>query len=359
MTQTSLTQHQPQAFDEEVALSPTKSASTVKIGNGSPGAQSALPADTGRAYQVQSTSQHDSPRRTAGGIATNSGQSSKDHQGPADELIPASRQAEASPTASAEPAGIANAPSVNVLHTSQDLSKDDINNGSQSDTADSVQNQQKSSGHSRSAEAGALKVPSPPSSPVKQDIPFKSQGNAKSPKAAAPEDIERAASSPATAASSIGRDAMQPQALLPADSHARAAAVADAIKRASQAIEPEQTATQGKVQPMYCLQSCRYVHIQLGCIKVLLHPPTEHILRFALLHAISATSEMESSLYPLYNGKKTAMRVEHLCRGRGEPGQCRCSRAGSSSESACGTAEGSTADPERGEPAAGRDAAPV
>ena len=250
MTQTSLTQHQPPAFDKEVALSLNKSASPVKTGNGSPGAQSAHAADTGRAEQVQSGSQHDSPRHTAGMTATNSSQSPKDHKGPADELTPASPLLEtnASPTASAEPADAANPPSANVLHASQDLSKgeDGIKDPPQSGTADSVQDQQEVSAHSQSAESGELKVSSPPSSPVKQAIPFSSQANTESAEAAAPADIQRVASLHQTIAdSSVRTDAMQPQAPLPVDSYARAAAVAEAIKRASQASEPDQTATQG------------------------------------------------------------------------------------------------------------------
>ena len=257
MTQTSLTQHQPPAFDEELALSPTKSASPVEIGNGSPGAQSALAAGTGRAEQVRPGSQHGSPRHTAGTTVANNGQSPKDHKGPADEYISASPQAEtnASPIVSAEPAGTANVPSADVWHASQDVNKieDGINDPSQSAPADNVQDQE-SSAHSQSAEPG--KVSTPPSSPVKQAIPFSSQANTKRPEApaaAAPAEIQRAASlHQAATASSSGRDAMQPQASLPVDSHARAAAVAEAIKRASQAIEPDQAATQGVVQPPKC-----------------------------------------------------------------------------------------------------------
>lgn len=267
MTQTRLTQHQPPPFNEEAAPSPIRSASPVKIGNGSPGAESALAADTARAEQMQPARQHASPRHTAGTAVTNNGQSPKERQGPAVESIPTSAQAEtnASPTASAEPGGTANAHSADVLHVSQDFSKgeDGTLDPSHLGPADSVQNQQDSSSHSQSAEAGELEVSSTPSSPVKQAIPFSSQAETESPEAAAPADIQRAALLRQTAAaSSSGRDVMQPQASLPVDLDARAAAVAEAIKGAARASEPEKAATQGTVQLLYCLQSCWYVHNQ-------------------------------------------------------------------------------------------------
>ena len=265
MAQNRLTQHQPSAFNEEVALLPTKSASPIKIGNGSPGAQPALAADNGRVEQERPGSQRGSPRHTAGTTVANNGQSPKEHKGLADESTLASPQAEtnASPTAPAESAGTANVLSAAVQHASQGSPKaeDGVNDPTQSGPADSVQ---ELSAHSQSAEPG--KVSSPPSSPVKQAIPFSSQANTESPAAAVPVEMQRAASLHQTAAaSSSGRDAMQPQASLPVDSHARAAAVAEAIKRASQASEPEQAATQGMVQPLKCLQSCQYVYIQYNC----------------------------------------------------------------------------------------------
>lgn len=258
MTQARLTQHQPPAFKEEAAPSPTRSVSPAKIGNGSPGAKSALAADTSRAEQMQPGRQHASPRHTAGTTVTNNGQSPKEHKGPADESMPASPQAEtnASPVTLAEPGGIANAPSAHVLPASQDFSKaeDGIHDPSQSGTADIVQNQQDTSSHSRSAEAGECEVSSPASSPVKQAIPVSSQAITESREAAAPADIQRAASlHQNAAASSSGRDVMQPQASLPVDSHAQAAAVAEAIKGAARASQPEQAATQGTVQLLYCL----------------------------------------------------------------------------------------------------------
>lgn len=195
----------------------------------------------------------------AGTNVTNSSQSLEMQKEPTDNPIPASPKADtdAMPTASAEPV-----PSDSVVHASQDSPEveDSVDNPPQSGVADTVQGHQASSAQSQPAEAGELEV----SSPVKQAIPFSSQANTEIPAAVAPADAERATSLQLTAApSSSGRDAMQPQASLPADSQARAAAVAEAIKRASRASEPEQAATQGMVQPSYCFKSCKCMYLYL------------------------------------------------------------------------------------------------
>lgn len=251
---------QPPAFDEAVTVSPTKSVSSGKIGNGSPGAQSASSANTAGAEQVQSGNHQGSLGHMRGIVVSNSSQSLEEQKEPTDEPIPASPKADtdATPTASAEPV-----PSDSIVHASQSSTEveDGVNNSPQPDAADSVQDYQASSAQSQSADARELRV-SPPSSPVKQAIPFSSQANVE---AAAPADAERATSLQLTAAASTsGRDAMQPQASLPADSQARAAAVAEAIKRASRASEPEQAATQGMVQPSYCFKSCKCRYLYLS-----------------------------------------------------------------------------------------------
>lgn len=251
---------QPPAFDEEVMVSPTKSVSSSKIGNGSPGAQSAFSANTDRAEQMQSGSHHGSLGHMAGTNVTNSSQFWAEQKEPTDELIPGSPKADtdASPTASAEPV-----PSDSVVHASQDSLEVEhgVDNQPQSGVADSVQDHQAPSAQSQPAEAGEVQV-SPPSSPVQQAVPFSSQANTESPAAVAPADAEKATSLQLTeAASTSGRGAMQSQASLPADSQARAAAVAEAIKRASRASEPEQAATQGTVQPSYCFKSCKCMYI--------------------------------------------------------------------------------------------------
>ena len=267
---------QTPAFDEEVTVSLTKSVSPVKIGNGSPGAHSASSANTDRAEQVHFGSHQDSLGQMAGTDVTNSSQSSEEQKEPTDNPIPASPKADtdATPTASAEPL-----PSDSVVHASQDSPEveDGVGNQPQSGVGDIVQGLQASSAESQPAEARELEV-SPPSSPVKQAIPFSSQAYTESPEAVAPADAERATSLQLTAAlSTSGRDAMQPQASLPVDSQARAAAVAEAIKRASRASEPEKAATQGMVQPSNCFKSCKckYVfllHVYPACPSVAVLP---------------------------------------------------------------------------------------
>ena len=265
MTQTRAAQQQPPTL-EEVTLSPTKSASSVKIENGSPGAPSAPTADTGRAEQVQSGTQHGSPRHDAGTTTANNGHSPRDRKEPTDESIPGSphTQSNADLTPSGAPASTASAASDDEMHAAQEPSNtEDAGKGPlQSNAGDMGQDQQPASAHSQSVELFNAKV-SPSSSPVTQAIPFSSQGNTDSPEAAAPADIQRAASPHPTVAPRSGRDAMDSQVSLPGDSHARAAAVAEAIRRASQASEPEQGTTKGRVQwsigllqELSCIRGC-------------------------------------------------------------------------------------------------------
>lgn len=243
MTQSKPSQQQRPAFDDEVGVSPASPTSLVKTGNGSPSAHSASSADTGGAEPVASGAQQGSSGHNGGTIITD-GQSPTKARAPTDEMTPSSplAQPNAIPLTSAGPASIASASADDALQDSS------ATEGLPSDppqpiAADSVQDQQLSAARSQPVTRADLHIP--PSSPVKQTIPFSSQADTDSPQAAAPVAVQRAASLHHTAAaSSSGRDAVQSQASLPGDSYARAAAVAEAIKRASQASAPEQAALQ-------------------------------------------------------------------------------------------------------------------
>ncbi|KAL3143881.1 hypothetical protein ABBQ32_003696 [Trebouxia sp. C0010 RCD-2024] len=243
MTHSKPSQQQPPAFDGEVAISSASPTSPVKTGNGSPGAQSASSADTGGAEPVPSGAQQ-GPSGHNGGPIVIDGQSPKEVRAPTNEMTPSSPPAQpnANPSMSAAPASMSSASADDALQDSS-ATEDLPSDPPQPIAADSTQDQQPSAARSQPFTRADPHIN--PSSAIKQAIPFSSQASTDGPQAAAPVAIQRAASlHHTTAASSSGKDAMQSQASLPGDSHARAAAVAEAIKRASQASESEQAAPQ-------------------------------------------------------------------------------------------------------------------
>ena len=271
MSQATAAQLQPSAPDEDVTPSPAKSASSVKMGDGSRGTESLPAAQSPHSDQAHvSETQVDCPEDKASKAVANNGKSPKAQEPSEGESEPAipHQSPDASVAADPAPKDTAVAMVANEMPTTQESaspSKDMVVTGQMpGPTSERVQDPQGSS--ARSPLAQSAELVSAPQSLVRHAIPFTSHTTAQQSTVAVPVDIKNAqpdeqssqagtaaglhgaASLPQPAAPpSSGQDALQPQASLPGDSHARAAAVAEAIKRAAQAIEPEQGATQGAV----------------------------------------------------------------------------------------------------------------
>lgn len=266
LPQATAAQLQSSALDDDVTPSPVKSASSVKVGNGSPDTESLLAAQSPHLEQAPtSDTQVDSPEGFVGKAVANNGEMRDVQESSEDEpkaASPHSPDASLAATATLKVDAIAtSANETPIIQESPSPTFDVVVAGQTTGpSSDSVEDPQGSS--SRSQLAQPADIVSAPESPVRHAIPFASHTTAQQPTAAVPAQhtqpdehssqadtaaaLQGAASLPQPAASSSsGRHALQPQASLSGDSHARAAAVAEAIKRAAQAIEPEQTAMQG------------------------------------------------------------------------------------------------------------------
>ena len=272
MTQATTAQLQSPVLDEDIEPSSVEPVSPVEVGNGSPGAASSLLGNNPTATPPQpSGSPGGSPSHAAGKAITPNGKSPKEVGQPEDNSSPGSARTQSDmghtaevelPLAASNALGRKQPANQDSLDTTSDVEHTDH---PQAATDHIAQSQQPLSARSQQAEAafplpatgspaaGAELLPSQAvTSPltaaaytVKQDDNWIQQPSSTNGSDTAA-GLQGVASPPEPAAASSSKQhVMQSQGTLPAPSHAQAAAVAEAIKRAAQASEAEQAAAPG------------------------------------------------------------------------------------------------------------------